>query len=396
MNAAPQSFGLVALVVLASCSPPPSVRPPDDGATEIRAFVDDVIRPLMAEHDVPGMAIAITVDGRPMFFNYGMASRASGAPVTERTLFEIGSVSKVFTATLVSYARALGRLSLDDRPGDHLPELRGSPIDEVRLLELGTYTAGGLPLQIPDEVTTDEQMIRYFREWRPTAAPSTQRSYSNPSIGLLGRLAARAMQGDFTDLMENRLLSELGLRRSFVRVPGREMENYAWGHTASDEPVRVNPGMFDAEAYGIKSTSADLLAFVQANIDPRPFDPALRRGIEYTHEGHYDVGVMTQGLGWEQYPYPVALERLLAGNSRAMITEPNPVTRLAPARAPEAPTLFNKTGSTNGFGAYVAFVPARRMGVVMLANRNIPIPARIEAAFVILERLSVQAPRPPF
>jgi beta-lactamase class C len=50
--------------------------------------------------------------------------------------------------------------------------------------------------------------------------------------------------------------------------------------------------------------------------------------------------------------------------------------------------LFNKTGSTNGFAAYAAFVPAKKIGIVMLANRNIPIPARITAAHAVLEQLA--------
>jgi beta-lactamase class C len=99
---------------------------------------------------------------------------------------------------------------------------------------------------------------------------------------------------------------------------------------------------------------------------------------------------MVQGLGWEQYPYPIPLERLLAGNAPPMILESNPATAIpaAPAPAQAAPAvpgqaappvparavLFNKTGSTNGFGAYAAFVPRKRIGIVMLANRNFPIP----------------------
>jgi beta-lactamase class C len=57
---------------------------------------------------------------------------------------------------------------------------------------------------------------------------------------------------------------------------------------------------------------------------------------------------------------------------------------------PEEPTLFNKTGSTLGFGRYVAFVPAYRIGIVMLANRNYPVAARVEAAHDILEYLARQ------
>jgi beta-lactamase class C len=97
---------------------------------------------------------------------------------------------------------------------------------------------------------------------------------------------------------------------------------------------------------------------------------------------------MVQGLGWEEYRYPVALDRLLAGNSATMSMEANPAAAIArPALAP-ASTLFNKTGSTNGFGAYVAFVPAKQIGIVMLANKNFPNAARVTAAYALIERLS--------
>lgn len=382
-------LGMLALLLALSLLPA-RLRAADAPAERIAAAVERAYRPLLKAHDVPGIAVAVTWGGQSAFFPFGLAAREEGRPVTRDTLFEIGSVSKTFTATLAAYAQALGRLSLEDSAGRFLPQLRGSPIAAARLIDLCTYTAGGLPLQFPEDVTDAATMLAYFRQWRPSAPPGTRRLYSNPSIGLLGAATAAAMSGDFADLVETRLFPGLGLSRSFVRVPAAEMGRYAWGYGKDGRPIRVNPGMLDAEAYGVKAGAADMLRFVEANLDPSRLDPALRRAVEDTHRGLLRVGPMVQGLGWEQYPYPVTLERLLAGNAAPMTFEAQPAARLeAP---PTGARLFNKTGSTNGFSAYVAFVPERRIGLVMLANRNFPIPARIAAAHAVLEALAAEAP----
>ena len=144
-----------------------------------------------------------------------------------------------------------------------------------------------------------------------------------------------------------------------------------------DSPLR--------EAYGIKTSSADLLKFVEANMGYQG-DAAVKSAIALTHTGFYSVGEMTQGLGWESYAYPVTEETLLAGNSGKVILEANPT---APAsNETGSQVLFNKTGSTGGFGAYVAFVPAKGIGIVMLANRNYPNDARVKAAHAILSKLT--------
>ena len=385
---------LLALAIL-SVSVLPSALQAADSPSTITAAVDRAFRPLLEAYGVPGIAVAVTVDGRQYFFSYGVASKGQNTPVTKDTLFEIGSVSKTFTATLVAYVQTLGKISLADHPGKYMPQLRHSAIDAARLLDLGTYTAGGLPLQFPDAVTNNAQMETYFRQWTPSATPGAQRRYSNPSIGLLGHIAALAMNGHFADLVETALFPALGLSHSYIRVPKTKMDKYAWGYNTADEPIRVNPGVFDAEAYGVKSSAAEMIRFVEANIQPENLKTPIRRAVESTHIGYFKIGEMVQGLGWEQYPYPIALDRLLTGNSSTMSMKANAATPLTPPQTPAAPTLFNKTGSTNGFGAYVAFVPEYKIGVVILANRNFPIPARIAAAHAVLERLALEVPGHP-
>jgi beta-lactamase class C len=333
------------------------------------------------------MAVAVTVRGKRSLFHYGVASRESGQKVTDDTLFEIGSLSKTFTATLAGLALARGVLALADPASKYLPALAGGSFDDISLLDLATYTAGGLPLQFPDDVTDEAQMTAYFKNWRPAFAPGTRRLYSNPSIGLAGYLVAKSMGAPFDDLMQRELFPALGLARTYIKVPRAQMDHYAYGYAKADEPIRVNPGVFDAEAYGVKTTAADMIRFVEANIDGAGLDATLRRAIAATHTGYYKVDDMTQGLGWEMYDYPTPLDRLLAGNSADMALNVHAVRRLAPPAPPRPDMLLNKTGSTNGFGAYAAFVPKMRLGVVILANRNFPIADRVKAADTILAAL---------
>jgi beta-lactamase class C len=357
------------------------------GKSPLERSVDDAIRPVMQEHHVPGMVVALTVQGRRHFFSYGVAAKDGGKKPSEQTIFEIGSISKTFTATLASYAQASGALSLADSASKHLPALAGSSFDTISLLDLGTYTAGGLPLQFPGGVTDSHTMIAYYRSWRPEHAAGTHRLYSNPSVGLFGYLAARGLGEPFDELMEKTLFPKLGLAHTYLRVPQDQMGHYAWGHSKDGKPVRVTPGVLDSQAYGVKTTAADMIRYVEAHMDGKGLDDTLQRALAATRTGYYQVGGMTQGLGWEMYAYPTELETLLAGNSAQVIFKANPVTRLAPPLPPGQDMLVNKTGSTNGFGAYVAFVPGRSIGVVMLANRNYPIADRVRAGHRILMAL---------
>lgn len=388
-NSLRMQFATLSRLALAcACFLPLAGHAADDAA--IRAAADRAIRPLMDEFGVPGMAVAVTVGGRTLFFNYGLASKEEGKPVTEHTLFELGSISKTFAATLALLAQAQGKLSLADHPGKHIAQLKGSAIDKATLLHLGTYTAGGLPLQFPDGIDGEAGMLAWFGAWTLDAAPGVQRRYSNPSIGLLGHATAAALGSGFGEALERRLFPALGLVETHALVPPRAMGSYAWGHDQRNAPVRVRRDVADVQTYGIKSSAADMIRYLEANIEPTRFAGPVRRAVEGTQVGYFQVGEMVQGLGWEQYRPPVTLERLLAGNAAGIIFDPNPATALAPQAAPPG-TLFNKTGSTRGFGAYAAFVPSHRIGIVILANKNYPIPARIKAAHAVLAALLPEA-----
>lgn len=353
---------------------------------ELNQAVDAAVKPMMQAYSIPGMAIAISHKGQSHFFEYGVASRESGKAVDRHTLFELGSISKLFTATLGAYAEARGTLNLSDNASQYLPALRGSAFDHISLLDLATYTAGGLPLQFPDAVSNEQQMLDYYRNWQAVYPPGTQRLYSNPSIGLFGHLAAASLAEPFQQLMEKDLLPQLDLQESYVQIPAEQMARYAWGYR-DDRPVRVNPGALDAEAYGLKSSATDMLRFIDANLRPDKLPAALHQAISSTHRGYYQVGDMTQALGWERYAYPISLEKLQAGNSAEMALQPQTVERFSVPKTAEGDLLLNKTGSTNGFGAYILLLPARDTGLVILANRNYPNAERVRLALQLLDAI---------
>jgi beta-lactamase class C len=354
----------------------------------IETVVNAAVRPVMQAQAVPGIAVAVTVNGKPLYFNYGVASKENGNAVSENTLFEIGSLSKTFTATLAAYAQASGKLSLSDKASSVLPELRGSAFDTISVLQLGTYSAGGLPLQFPSEADAPDKMLGYFKQWKPTYAAGSHRLYSNPSLGLFGYLAAHSMGAPFDDVMEKTLLPKLGLKHTYLKVPQDQMGLYAQGYNKEDQPVRVEPGALDSEAYGVKTSAADLIRYVEANMKSGGLEKPLQQAIATTHTGYYTVGDMTQGLGWEFYSYPITLDKLLAGNSTKMAMQAHKVQWLNPPQPQPQSVLINKTGSTGGFGAYIAYVPSKDIGIVILANKNYPIPDRVKIAHTILSALA--------
>lgn len=387
--AAPALLAMLAVVwVLAApaSAAPATARPP--ASTGITATVDRVILPLMREQRIPGMAVGVVDHGRSYVLNYGVASAATDTPVTDATLFEVGSVTKCFTATLAAWAVARQRLSLDAPVQRYVPELRGSAFGQVSVLELGTHTPGGVPLQVPDSVRDRAQLLAYLRAWKPACPPGSCRSYSNIATGMLGIAAARSLGMPFEQAMQQQLFPALGLHHSWLRVPPSQRADYALGATQDGQPIRMRRGELADESYGLRTTAGDLLRYLRLNLDPRGLPPALRQALDITRTRYVQAGPLTQDLVWEQVPYPTPLPTLLAANSMRVILGTLPATPIEPPAPPAADAWINKTGATNGFSAYVAMVPRQGVGLVLLANRNIPIDAQVRAARDIVQGLA--------
>ncbi|MCZ4431744.1 beta-lactamase [Agrobacterium sp. SOY23] len=352
----------------------------------LKAITDAAIRPVMEKNGIPGLAVGISVGGENHIFTYGVMSKSTGQPITPQTLFELGSISKTFTVTLSTYAEMNGQLSLSGKVEDYLPSMKGRPFGDVALMHLGTHTAGGFPLQVPDSVETEQQLLAYLKAWKPSYKPGTHRTYANPSIGMLGYITAKAMGQGFDSAMQDTLFPALGLKNTFTVVPKAKMADYAQGYKRNGDPARVTPAILSSEAYGVRSTAEDMIRFVDANMGLEKLDGKIRQAVLNTHTGYFSVGAMTQDMIWEQYAQPAALKTLTETNSGALL-KTIPVSEITPPLKPSEDVFINKTGSTNGFGAYVAFIPKQKLGIVILANKNYPNEERVSAAYEILTAL---------
>uniref|UniRef100_UPI003B50BDE3 cephalosporin-hydrolyzing class C beta-lactamase MIR-37 n=1 Tax=Enterobacter roggenkampii TaxID=1812935 RepID=UPI003B50BDE3 len=354
---------------------------------QLAEVVERTVTPLMNAQAIPGMAVAVIYQGQPHYFTFGKADVAANKPVTPQTLFELGSISKTFTGVLGGDAIARGEIALGDPVAKYWPELTGKQWQGIRMLDLATYTAGGLPLQVPDEVTDTASLLRFYQNWQPQWKPGTTRLYANASIGLFGALAVKPSGMSYEQAMTTRVFKPLKLDHTWINVPKAEEAHYAWGYREG-KAVHVSPGMLDAEAYGVKTNVKDMASWLIANMKPDSLHaPSLKQGIALAQSRYWRVGAMYQGLGWEMLNWPVDAKTVVGGNDNKVALAPLPVAEVNPPAPPVKASWVHKTGSTGGFGSYVAFIPEKQLGIVMLANKSYPNPARVEAAYRILDAL---------
>jgi beta-lactamase class C len=353
---------------------------------QITDMARDSFAPVIAEFDIPGLVVGITFRGKQHFYATGLAARQGEVAASPDTIFELGSISKIFNSTLAALAEQQGIIDLDAPVSNSLTELKGSAFDDIRLVDLATHVTGGLPLQVPSEVQDVPALIDWLVDWHPPQ-PGT-RSYSNVSIGLLGYITADAFGMSYAQAAEDILFPAIGLSSTFVNVPDTEMDRYAYGYDRkTDAPIRVNPGVLADEAYGVKSTARDMVRLLDSELGHGDADPALVAALTRTLEGRAETAYYTQDMIWEQYPWPADVNAMEAGNGYDFILSPQPVTTITPPLPPQQNVILNKTGATNGFGGYVTLLPAEDLGIVVLANRNYPNELRVRATYHLIESL---------
>jgi len=326
--------------------------------TELERLITREIAPMV--DDVAGAAIAVRMDGRTTFFNYGMAERVNRRPATSDTLFNIASIRKVFEATLLAEAVNLGELALADRVADYVPELRqGEYTSRVTLGQLASHTSGLLlPTDHPPWPDYHYSLSRFLRDlntWTPSGGqePGKQHIYSHAGYVLLQLALERRFATPIAQLLEQRIFKPLGLLSTSIPATGVDgraqlepafMARAVQGYSVDGNPIGApgdQQGFFDFAGTGqIFSSARDLAIFLAAELGELSIEPPLRDAMAMTQHGFFVMSPRhTQALAWEINDYG-------------------------------GPVIIDKPGGLNNASAYIGMVTAKKLGIVILVNRG--------------------------
>lgn len=302
-------------------------------------------------HDQPGgVAVAwVDADGAA-FFQAGQFDAGDRRPITPDTQFEIGSVTKVFTALLLAESERAGKVSRNDPAAKYLvpaDDPAQADLAKITLLSLATHTSGlpRLPLNIgpdPDRnpnpyATWDRAaLVEALKFHGPQAVPGRKVAYSNFGVSVLGEALGAAWGTDYASALRDQVLVPLGMKNTTLGTTGTPPPaDLAPGHARGQKVPNWN-WQAAAPAGGLRSSARDMAVFLAACLNPAgPLRPALDAAAEAQREDEDGGGKV--GLGW-----------MLTGEGEGQLVWHN--------------------GATAGSHAFVGFTPQRGAGVVILAN----------------------------
>ncbi|MBS0664438.1 MAG: serine hydrolase [Verrucomicrobia bacterium] len=302
-----------------------------------------------------GGFVLAEVDGdRVTYGNAGRPGPHDGLP-PEKIIFEIGSITKVFTGLLLAEAVNEGKVKLTDPIGKFLPaEVVLKPgTAAITLEQLATHTSGlpSLPANFhpadqndPYADYTVGQLYAFLREYQPEQPAPQPASYSNLGVGLLGHLLERIFGRSYAELVAVRIAGPLGLMDTVIDLSPEQRDRLAPPHSGSFAVPPWHLPTF-AGAGALHSTAADLARLAQALLEPK--DPALAAAWELARQPRAAYGARGH----------IGLNLLIA--------ERNGVT------------VYNHSGGTGGTRSYLELVPSLHRATVLLLNNDTVEPARI-------------------
>lgn len=324
-----------------------SFTKPEIQSQELSRVVVPQVKEFRRKTHIPGIALGIYYKGKPYFYNFGFADEERRSPVTRKTIFEIGSITKSFTALLLALEVQRGHMKLNDPLVRYMPFLQRFPglFHAITLKHLATHTAGlsrtpstAWPRRGKKKLIRPV-VIRSLLRWQPRFFPGTDFLYSNWGFALLGFALENRTGKPYGKLLQEEILRPLGMTSTFLQVPLFLRNRYAQGYRRNRFPAQRWPLNGMNAGGGLRSTTADLMKFLMANLGL--YGPQeLIKAMQLTHRGFFRAGpYRVQALSWSR-------------NTK------------------EGYTIIAKNGGVTGFSSYMAFIPEKEIGLILLSNKR--------------------------
>ncbi len=272
--------------------------------------VDTLVQPYLDAELFNAISIGVVHGEKSWTQHFGTLSKEQNEKPTGETVYEIGSMSKVFTGILLAHAVESGRVELNRPIGTIMKKLQTANKKvgaSIRLGHLSTHTSG-LP-RLPSNLAPAENtnpyadydrklLLEFMSRVEPERKPGVQGEYSNLAVGLLGDLLAVEAGMDYGALLRQNLAGPLKLSDTCVNLSYDQIDHLAPPHNA-DRQADKN-WSFDAlaGAGAIRSTTDDMLRFIKANLHPP--ESAVGKAIELAWKQHFPAkgDAFAMGLGW--------------------------------------------------------------------------------------------------
>jgi beta-lactamase class C len=326
---------------------------PVRGQGNVEAIIAQNVQPVLPEDGRGGgVAVAVRINGKTQFFNYGFANLARNERVTPDSIFNLGSVGKLFATTTLAEAVKRGELSLDDPVAKYVTELqRGGDVRRITLGQLASHTSG-----LPDQPGQYERwhrgkytwpdFVRFLNSWKadPKHEPGKQYLYSDTAMVLLRIALQRRFNTPFARLMHQRITGPLGMNSTALPLPRGLLGRAVQGYGPQGQPIGklgMEAGTFEWPGSGqIYSSSRDMATFLAANLGELANHGPMENAMALTHQPVFTVNPhFSQALAWQD---------ITSGNL----------------------TILDKNGGLPNTSTWIGFVPQRNIGAVILCNRG--------------------------
>jgi D-alanyl-D-alanine carboxypeptidase len=272
--------------------------------------IEDLIHTEMRQHPIPGIALTVIQNGQPIkTAAYGLANVESHTPVTSNTIFEIGSITKQFTAAAILLLAQDGKLSVDDKISRHLTNTPPA-WSQITIRQLLTHTSGlksytGLDGFEFSRHLTEAQFIQRIGTY-PLEFPSgAQWSYCNTGYNLLGFIIENVSGTNYWNFLRDRIFAPLQMTNTTARAPQPLPLDFARGYETNHagQPIPRDPAITDTFAAGALASTVGDLAKWNAALDAGKILTAASRQQMWTPVKLNDATTHDYGFGWFLQPW---------------------------------------------------------------------------------------------